>query len=281
MELKVGDFGLATKLEFEGDRKKTVCGTPNYIAPEILEGRHGHSYEVDIWSFGVILYTLLIGKPPYETSDVKTTYHRIKTNSYSFPDHVPISDSARNLISRILNLDPTKRPKLDEILDHPFFHTSVSIPKLLPASTLACPPSISYLQQYMPSVSPDLRMPGERPRLESTAPVQLPTSLKTKEPTAKSPIKRDQKIARLPSARDPPKTARSAEKPASARVPAKGTPDPARVAVDPGSETAGLSVWVKKWADYSSKYGLGYILSNGCPGIFFNDSTKIMLDAGG
>ena len=55
MQIKIGDFGLATKLDFEGERKRTVCGTPNYIAPEILEGKQGHSYEVDIWSLGVIL----------------------------------------------------------------------------------------------------------------------------------------------------------------------------------------------------------------------------------
>jgi polo-like kinase 1 len=67
MEVKIGDFGLATKLEFDGDRKRTICGTPNYIAPEILEGKNGHSYEVDTWSLGVIIYTLLIGKPPFET----------------------------------------------------------------------------------------------------------------------------------------------------------------------------------------------------------------------
>ncbi len=63
MEIKVGDFGFATKLDFEGERKRTVCGTPNYIAPEILDGKQGHSYEVDIWSLGVIIYTLIIGKP--------------------------------------------------------------------------------------------------------------------------------------------------------------------------------------------------------------------------
>jgi polo-like kinase 1 len=121
MELKVGDFGLATKLDFEGERKRTVCGTPNYIAPEILDGKTGHSYEVDIWSLGVIIYTLIIGKPPFETQDVKTTYKRIKMNSYSFPENAVISDSAKNLIQEILVTDPSKRPALDQILIHDFF----------------------------------------------------------------------------------------------------------------------------------------------------------------
>ena len=76
-EIKIGDFGLAAKIDFEGEKKKTICGTPNYIAPEILEGKTGHSYEVDIWSLGVIIYTLIIGKPPFETPDVKTTYKKI------------------------------------------------------------------------------------------------------------------------------------------------------------------------------------------------------------
>lgn len=55
MEIKLGDFGLATRLEYNEEKKKTICGTPNYIAPEILEGK-GHSYEVDVWSVGVIMY---------------------------------------------------------------------------------------------------------------------------------------------------------------------------------------------------------------------------------
>ena len=137
MELKIGDFGLATKLEFEGDRKRTICGTPNYIAPEVLDGKQGHSYEVDIWAIGVIIYTLIIGKPPFETSDVKTTYRKIKMNAYSFPESVPISDPAKNLICKIFNLDPSKRPKLDEIIAHDFFKIGISIPALLHPSTLA------------------------------------------------------------------------------------------------------------------------------------------------
>jgi|TARA_B110000285_G_C14532300_1_gene341340 polo-like kinase 1 len=70
MEIKIGDFGLATQLEREGDKRMSLCGTPNYIAPEVLE-TDGHSYEVDVWSLGCIIYTLLAGKPPFEAADVK------------------------------------------------------------------------------------------------------------------------------------------------------------------------------------------------------------------
>ena len=99
-----------------------MCGTPNYIAPEILEGKQGgHSYEVDIWSFGVILYAMIIGKPPFETSEIKQTYKRIRSIQYTFPDNVAISDDAKDLIKQILVLDPLRRPGIDEILNHNFF----------------------------------------------------------------------------------------------------------------------------------------------------------------
>lgn len=78
ISLQIGDFGLAAQLESDLEKRRTICGTPNYIAPEILDGKNGHSYEVDIWSLGVILYTMLIGKPPFETQDVKATYRKIR-----------------------------------------------------------------------------------------------------------------------------------------------------------------------------------------------------------
>jgi len=160
MEVKVGDFGLATKLEFDGERKRTICGTPNYIAPEILEGKQGHSYEVDVWSIGVIIYTLIIGKPPFETSDVKTTYKRIRSNQYTFPESATISDEARDLITRILNGDPSKRPTIEEITKHPWLNKSDQIPRLLPASTLACPPSAAYIRQFRPALSSQKSTPA-------------------------------------------------------------------------------------------------------------------------
>mmetsp|Transcript_4690 Transcript_4690/g.3874 ORF Transcript_4690/g.3874 Transcript_4690/m.3874 type:complete len:182 (-) Transcript_4690:1479-2024(-) len=177
MEVKMGDFGLATRVEFDGEKKRTICGTPNYIAPEILDGKVGHSYEVDTWSLGVVLYTLIVGKPPFETPDVKTTYKKIRMNSYSFPDHVPVSDQAKNLITKILNLDPSKRPTLDEITAHPFLNNGVNLPKTLPVSTIACPPSASYIKQFNPHAS-TAKMNMQPQRLTETAPMGSNNNIK-------------------------------------------------------------------------------------------------------
>ena len=62
MEVKLGDFGLAAKLSDDSEKRNTVCGTPNYIAPEVLTQNKGHSRPADLWSLGVIIYTLLFGK---------------------------------------------------------------------------------------------------------------------------------------------------------------------------------------------------------------------------
>jgi len=272
MELKIGDFGLATKLEFEGDRKRTICGTPNYIAPEILDGKQGHSYEVDIWSFGVILYTLIIGKPPFETSDVKTTYRRIKMNAYSFPEHVTISDNAKDIIGKILNLDPTKRPTLEEIYEHPFLKNAAAIPKLLPASTLACPPSASYVKQFTSNPATIEAYKGDKPKLEATAP--LKTSI-----LAKEPIKPSVPSLTATDRISVPKTAGVISP--RTNVGEDKKEQSKKGAVTSSSNMQGPNVWVKKWVDYSSKYGLGYLLSNGAMGVFFNDSTKIILDPQG
>lgn len=144
MRLKVGDFGLATRVMHVDERKKTVCGTPNYIAPEILEGKNGHSYEVDVWSTGVVFYTLLVGKPPYESTDVKSTYKRILTNTYSFPDTVNVSEYSKSIIRNVLQTRPEKRPSWDEMLQHSFFsRTTAYTPLALPESAMRDCPSFA------------------------------------------------------------------------------------------------------------------------------------------
>ncbi|XP_069760783.1 serine/threonine-protein kinase PLK1 isoform X2 [Narcine bancroftii] len=139
MEVKIGDFGLATTVLYEGERKKTLCGTPNYIAPEVI-GKKGHSFEVDVWSLGCIMYTLLVGKPPFETSCLKETYLRIKKNEYTIPKH--INPVAANLIRKMLQSDPSARPKINELLNDEFF-TSGYLPVRLPTTCLTMAPRFS------------------------------------------------------------------------------------------------------------------------------------------
>ncbi len=66
--------------------------------------KKGHSYEVDIWSLGVITYALIFGRPPFYTSDLKLTYSKIKSCNYSFPDNVNVSSQAKKFINKILQL---------------------------------------------------------------------------------------------------------------------------------------------------------------------------------
>ena len=249
MELKIADFGLSAKLEFEGERKRTICGTPNYMAPEILEGKFGHSYECDIWSFGVIMYTLLIGHPPFETKDVKTTYRRIRLNLYNFPESVSISEEAKSLISSILVVDFSKRPTLDQILEHDFF-TKNLVPKFLPTSILAIPLSSGYIKQFESR---------GRSQQKEVSVVRASTQEHITQASTPSPT------SNRPHSRNPEKPLFSESRPlpccSGYLVPHKSGPD----------------MWVKTWLE-SSKYGLGYILSNNWIGVTFNDKTKIISD---
>jgi polo-like kinase 1 len=78
-------------------------------------------------------------------------------NAYNFPDNVQISEAARDLITKILNNDPAKRPTIDDIMVHEWINHSGTIPRLLPASTLACPPSSTYIRQFLPSNTGQMR----------------------------------------------------------------------------------------------------------------------------
>lgn len=141
LHVKIGDFGLATHIEYVGERKKTLCGTPNYIAPEILN-KKGHSYEVDIWSIGCVMYTLLVGTPPFETKSLKDTYSRIRKCEYTMPKE--LRRNAGAMIIDMLKADPAQRPSITKLLTYDFL-TQNFIPKSLPASCLTMAPRADQL----------------------------------------------------------------------------------------------------------------------------------------
>lgn len=259
MKVKIGDFGLATRIE-SGERKKTLCGTPNYIAPEVLE-KKGHGLEVDVWSIGCIIFALLVGKPPFEANTLEETCRHILQCKYSVP--LTVSTCARDLIERILVKNPSIRPTVNSLIKDQFF-TKGYTPLSLPTSCLVMTPTFDVVKhasvvQREPlkqlnicntSESPNtdmfqeqsVRMNAERfPFPESynfltDLKVQLLKVLDSK-PTEKHPTSVDE------------------------------TEDPA----------AQPMIWISSWVDYSDKYGFVYMLCDRSVGVAFVDRTKLVL----
>lgn len=259
MQVKVGDFGLASKL-ISGERKKTLCGTPNYIAPEILL-EAGHGFEVDVWSLGCIVYTLIIGKPPFETDQLKNTYRRIKKNDYTIPSH--INKQLANFIAGMLQSDPSKRPTMKQILNDPYL-THNYIPSSLPTTCLSIAPRMNETRLSILCVDNAVRRPFTEVanNINQEVNIEIPAHLADK---GQGPADyylselRDQVSKLLTSDRIKVKcqyTADEAEHPSSMPF-----------------------YWISKWVDYTDKYGIGYQLCDNSIGVLFNDSTKLILMA--
>ncbi|XP_043683642.1 serine/threonine-protein kinase CG17528 isoform X2 [Vespula pensylvanica] len=118
--LKLGDFGLA---QIVRENLYTVCGTPTYVAPEIL-AETGYGLKIDVWAAGVILYILLCGFPPFVSpeNEQEELFERILSGQYEFtsPYWDTISDSAKQLITNMLQAQPELRFSAEDVLDHPW-----------------------------------------------------------------------------------------------------------------------------------------------------------------
>ncbi|XP_020273240.1 SNF1-related protein kinase catalytic subunit alpha KIN10-like [Asparagus officinalis] len=116
--VKIADFGLSNIMR-DGHFLKTSCGSPNYAAPEVISGKLYAGPEVDVWSCGVILYALLCGTLPFDDENIPNLFKKIKGGIYTLPSH--LSALARDLIPRMLVVDPMKRMTIREIREHPWF----------------------------------------------------------------------------------------------------------------------------------------------------------------
>ncbi|KAF9959247.1 Serine/threonine-protein kinase ark1 [Modicella reniformis] len=116
-ELKISDFGWS--VHAPSSRRTTICGTLDYLAPEMVEGKD-HSSPVDLWSLGVLCYEFLVGTPPFEVldEDVQKTYDKIAKVDLFIPKHV--SEEAKDLIRKLLRYLPDQRLALERVLLHPW-----------------------------------------------------------------------------------------------------------------------------------------------------------------
>ncbi|XP_063175272.1 serine/threonine-protein kinase MARK2 isoform X4 [Chroicocephalus ridibundus] len=113
MNIKIADFGFSNEFTF-GNKLDTFCGSPPYAAPELFQGKKYDGPEVDVWSLGVILYTLVSGSLPFDGQNLKELRERVLRGKYRIPFYM--STDCENLLKKFLILNPTKRGTLEQIM---------------------------------------------------------------------------------------------------------------------------------------------------------------------
>lgn len=127
--IKLGDFGLSNTMK-DGEYMKTPCGSANYAAPEVITGQKYCGTEVDVWSLGVLLFTLIAGTLPFDDQHMPSLVAKVKTANYVIPFHVP--ELVSDLIKKLIVVNPCSRLTTSEIFEHPWL--SDSFPRPLSSS---------------------------------------------------------------------------------------------------------------------------------------------------
>ncbi|CBH15562.1 SNF1-related protein kinases, putative [Trypanosoma brucei gambiense DAL972] len=115
--VKIADFGLSSYTH-DGRFLETSCGTPNYASPQVVSGEMYAGPDTDVWSCGVILYTMLVGALPFEDTNVAALFQKIKKAEYLVPESV--SPQAHDLLRRMLVVNPLERATMEQVIQHPW-----------------------------------------------------------------------------------------------------------------------------------------------------------------
>ncbi|KAF5782846.1 putative protein kinase CAMK-CAMKL-CHK1 family [Helianthus annuus] len=123
--LKVSDFGLSALAETkrQDGLLHTCCGSPAYVAPEIIDQRGYDGAKADIWSCGVVLFVLLAGFLPFHDSNLVEMYRKIAGARFKYPNSFPVA--AKSLVSKMLDPNPITRISIGDIVEHPWFNTGL------------------------------------------------------------------------------------------------------------------------------------------------------------
>ena len=120
--IRLIDFGLSNSFSFEKQNLETACGSPGYLPPEMIKGQT-HTTAADIWSLGVLLYCITVGRLPFDDPNMQTILNKIVNTQPFFPR--TLSADLLSLLKKMLVKDPEQRITLDEIKEHPWFSKDV------------------------------------------------------------------------------------------------------------------------------------------------------------
>ncbi|XP_017347783.2 serine/threonine-protein kinase MARK2 isoform X14 [Ictalurus punctatus] len=129
MNIKIADFGFSNEFTL-GNKLDTFCGSPPYAAPELFQGKKYDGPEVDVWSLGVILYTLVSGSLPFDGQNLKELRERVLRGKYRIPFYM--STDCENLLKKFLILNPTKRGSLEQIMTDRWMNVGHEEEELMP-----------------------------------------------------------------------------------------------------------------------------------------------------
>ncbi|CAD5218014.1 unnamed protein product [Bursaphelenchus xylophilus] len=254
--VKLADFGLACTAE-DARRRASVCGTPNYVAPETVLYK-GHTYASDYWALGCTFYFMLCGQTPFQTSSIKGTYSRICRGDYGYPRNFGGSRRARDFIDKVLLVNPMHRMSMREMNEHPVL-------QMFRRNSLTNLHQIDQLYDSSPSHS------NGSSHSEHSPPI--------------TPNPRN--INRCQSMYD---VNNNGIEPAS---PQRSFADSQLVTMalycscltEAWEEQGGLTVipsdrplphnYVAKWVDYTNKFGFGIMMRNGVRSVLFNDDSVL------
>eukprot|EP00696_Hemimastix_kukwesjijk_P007077 gnl/Hemi2/18973_TR6278_c0_g1_i1.p1 gnl/Hemi2/18973_TR6278_c0_g1~~gnl/Hemi2/18973_TR6278_c0_g1_i1.p1 ORF type:complete len:229 (+),score=53.96 gnl/Hemi2/18973_TR6278_c0_g1_i1:391-1077(+) len=131
-EVKLADFGFCAQIKSEADRRKSVVGTPYWMAPELIRGQD-YSFAVDIWSLGILAIEMAEGEPPYLNEPPMKALLLITTRgSPQLKEPHKWHEPFKNFMARCLDLDPNNRATAAQLLEHPFIRQSCRPRELLP-----------------------------------------------------------------------------------------------------------------------------------------------------
>ncbi|KAM4706809.1 inactive serine/threonine-protein kinase PLK5 [Discoglossus pictus] len=303
MVVKIGDLGLATTVDQSEKRPGVICGTPNYLAPEVLS-KDGHSFKSDIWALGCIIYTMLTGYSPFRARSQKEMYYFIQEGFFPVPMY--ISTNARKLIISLLASCPLDRPLLEDIIGHDFFTQGFS-PESLSSTNCHTAPNFTFssnLTRFFRkaakvlytgvfqkpfcsdcSVTEEQRNPGITP---SQTQMSLSIEKLCKEARSDSTARTHVGSLNILMKGAMNHRSRSASQIRNEKADEKMLQDLSLVlknclqkmtpgVLDPQDHVTCPILWVTKWVDYSNKYGFGYQLSDSCTGVLLSGGSHIAL----